>query len=233
MTSAFETYYKIQKKIHNTRTLHYLNILALSGEIGFLFGSFLSYSYHVSELVARYGKEIVLLGFMPYVLVGIVASIFLLIVGKKQAIPLILIMIFFPSALLTESGLNAIFLVAVAYTIRRIELGHRQMIVSAISGFSEKYSPLYEKRLANKQKYREYFQAFMLLEFFNAEDFILLSEKDEKYTYKKLGIYDRRLTRTFKIKGVWGKVTVMDDLFIAPQKRSIWTRIRKGVRYFG
>lgn len=233
MTSAFETYYKIQKKIHNTRTLHYLSLLALSGEIGFLSGSFLSYSYHVSELVNRYGKEIVLLGFMPYVLVGIVASIILLIVGKKQAIPLVLMMIFFPSALLTESGLNAIFLITVAYVIRRIELGHRQMIVSAISGFSEKYSPLYEKRLANKQKYREYFQAFMLLEFFDAEDFILLSEKDEKYTHKKLGIYDRRLTRTFKIKGVWGKVTVMDDLFVAPQKRSIWTRIRKGVRYFG
>ena len=201
MTSAFETYYKIQKKIHNTRTLHYLSLLALSGEIGFLSGSFLSYSYHVSELVNRYGKEIVLLGFMPYVLVGIVASIILLIVGKKQAIPLVLMMIFFPSALLTESGLNAIFLITVAYVIRRIELGHRQMIVSAISGFSEKYSPLYEK--------------------------------DEKYTHKKLGIYDRRLTRTFKIKGVWGKVTVMDDLFVAPQKRSIWTRIRKGVRYFG
>jgi len=202
MTSAFEMYYKIQKKIHNTRTLHYLNLLALSGEIGFLFGSFLSSSYHVSELVARYGKEIVLLGFMPYVLVGIVASIFLVIVGKKQSIPLVLMMIFFPSALLTESGLNAIFLVAVAYTIRQIELGHRQMIVSAISGFSEKYSPLYEKRLANKQNYREYFQAFMLLEFFDAEDFILVSEKDEKYTHKKLGIYDRRLTRTFKIKAL-------------------------------
>ena len=107
------------------------------------------------------------------------------------------------------------------------------MTESAITRITEKYTPLYEKRLANKQNYREYFQAFMLLEFFNAEDFILVSEKDEKYTHKKLGIYDRRLTRTFKIKGVWGKVTVMDDLFIAPQKRSIWTRIRKGVRYFG
>ena len=138
-----------------------------------------------------------------------------------------------PTALLTESGMNAALFVAIAYTIRKIEQGHRQMIVSAVSGFSEKYSPLYEKRLANKQKYKEYFQAYMLLEFFDAEDFILIDEKDEKYTYKKFGIYERRLTRTFKIKGVWGKVTVTDDLYIAPQKRSIWTRLRKGVRYFG
>ena len=167
---------------------------------------------------------------MPYIFVGIAVVIILLVLGKKRSIFLTLLLVFLPTALLTESGMNAVLFVAIAYTIRKIEQGHRQMIVSAVSGFSEKYSPLYEKRLANKQKYKEYFQAYMLLEFFDAEDFILIDEKDEKYTYKKLGIYERR---TFKIKGVWGKVTVTDDLYIAPQKRSIWTRLRKGVRYFG
>lgn len=233
MTSAFELYYKIQKRIHNTKMLHLLNLLAMAGQVGFVFGGFLAYSFHIKELVLRYGKEIVLLGFMPYVFVGIAVVVILLVLGKKQSILLTLLLVFLPTALLTESGMNAALFFAIAYTIRKIELGHRQMIVSAVSGFSEKYSPLYEKRLANKQKYKEYFQAYMFLEFFDAEDFILIDEKDEKYMYKKLGIYERRLTRTFKIKGVWGKVTVMDDLYVAPQKRSIWTRLRKGVRYFG
>jgi len=169
MTSAFELYYKIQKRIHNTRTLHLLNLLAMAGQVGFVFGGFMAYSFH-----------------------SIAVVIILLVLGKKRSIFLTLLLVFLPTALLTESGMNAVLFVAIAYTIRKIEQGHRQMIVSAVSGFSEKYSPLYEKRLANKQKYKEYFQAYMLLEFFDAEDFILIDEKDEKYTYKKLGIYERR-----------------------------------------
>lgn len=233
MVTVIELYYKLQKKIHNVRTLHFLNLLSIAVQVGFLSGSFMAYSFHISELVDRYGKEIVLLGFMPYVFFGIVTVVLMFILGKKDSILLTLLLVFLPTALLTESGMNAILFLAIAFTIRKIEQGHRKMIVSAISGFSEKYSPLYEKRLANKAKYKEYNQAYSILEFFDVEDFILIDEKDEKYTYKKLGVYERRLTRTFKIKGVWGKVTVMDELFIAPQRRSILTKIRKGVRYFG
>ena len=46
MTSAFELYYKIQKRIHNTRTLHLLNLLAMAGQVGFVFGGFMAYSFH-------------------------------------------------------------------------------------------------------------------------------------------------------------------------------------------
>ena len=46
MTSAFELYYKIQKRIHNTKTLHLLNLLAMAGQVGFVFGGFLAYSFH-------------------------------------------------------------------------------------------------------------------------------------------------------------------------------------------
>lgn len=233
MVTALNLYFKLQKKLHNTRTLHILNLLALSGQIGFLAGAFLAYSIHMRELVGRYGLNIVLLGFIPYILVGFVAATVLLFLGKKNLIFLVVLMILSPTALLTESGMNALTFSLIAYLIRRIELGHRRFIVSAVAGFSEKYSPLYEKRLANKRKYKEYVQAYTILDFFDADDFILLDELDEKYTNKKLGVYERKLTRTFKIKGVWGKVKVSDDLFIAPQKRSIFTRLRKGVRYFG
>ena len=82
MTSAFELYYKIQKRIHNTRTLHLLNLLAMAGQVGFVFGGFMAYSFHIKELVARYVKVIVLLGFMPYIFVGLAVFIILLVLGK-------------------------------------------------------------------------------------------------------------------------------------------------------
>ena len=58
----------------------------MAGQVGFVFGGFMAYSFHIKELVARYGKEIVLLGFMPYIFVGIAVVIILLVLGKKWPI---------------------------------------------------------------------------------------------------------------------------------------------------
>ena len=61
----------------------------------------MAYSFHISELVDRYGKEIVLLGFMPYVFIGIVTVVLMFILGKKDSILLTLLLVYLPTALLT------------------------------------------------------------------------------------------------------------------------------------
>lgn len=218
--------FQVNKFLYSTRGLKILRIFAWSGIIATFLGAMVSFGLHYYSLLMSYGRGIVVLSYAPYLLFGTVTAIWKLLRGKNEQATLAIIVGTLPSALLTEYGITALLFFAMASTIYFIEKKHRQNVVSIVAKFSKMYSPFYSKRLENKNKYKEYQASYRLLELIDVQNFKLVKNIDVTVKNLATGIPDRQLHRTFKINGLWGKTTICDELYIAPQKRGLLPKRR-------
>ena len=113
-------------------------------------------------------------------------------------------------------------LTGLAWVMARLEYNHRKRAVKIVSFFSKDYSPLFEKRLANRSNYYAYQSAYRLLDLIEVSAYEELFKEEVTEKDYKAGLVVKELHRTFKIKGVpFSKITVTDKLYIAPQKMPI------------
>ncbi|WNU96090.1 hypothetical protein [Streptococcus sp. DTU_2020_1000888_1_SI_GRL_NUU_041A] len=215
MTLSFQ----INAFMYGTKGLKILRFLAFAGIVASSVGALLAYSLHYYMMIAQYGFFMAAMAFSPYLFFGILTAIYQLIRGKKDRAAVAFAIGSLPSIVTTEFGITASLFFLMAYIIYQMEKKHRQHVVNVVAMFSKEYSPLYSHRLANKTKYKQYQAAYRLLDLIEVEDFELVKQVDTRYKDYRTNLPERTLTRTFKIKGIFGTTTVTDELYIAPQRK--------------
>ncbi|HHL0784259.1 TPA: hypothetical protein ACQ0F8_001619 [Streptococcus agalactiae] len=187
--------------------------------ISFSFGIMVGFLLHYQTLIAQGGREVIALVIVPYLIVGLLIIGYQFLFGKRKNISSLFCLTFFPSLILTEFGLSTLLFYGILTVMNMTEKKYRKNVVKLVSFFSETYSPLYEERKKNKRDYLEYQQAFRLLKLVNTDDFELIREVRHVTKNWKEGIVNQQLERTFKIKGIPGTTTILDQLYTSPQKR--------------
>ena len=198
------------------RTFFWLRwIASLACGAAFLLGFLLNIAY----LITLYGGQLITMIFSTSLLVGSVILLVLFLQRKSQAIVPVLLLIFLPSTLLTAYGVTADLYLGLLLFVSYLERKHRKFTVTVVSQFSREFSPIYDKRLANKNEYRLYRHAYMVLDLLDTADYTLTKEITTVSSDKVSGLSEKELTRTFKIKGILGRTTVKDALYTSPQKK--------------
>lgn len=210
---------RLTNYIYDPKSLRLIRYIALMIVTAIGIGAFFAYSLHYQSLIQEYGNNMIIMSYSPYVLIGGLAIIYNIIKKNLKICKILLITTFIPSTLLTEYGLTADIFLVMAIIVSIIEKNHRKKVVSIVSMFSKEYSPMYAKRLSNKNKYRSYLADYKILDLVSTDDYSMLSEREIITRNIKTGLSEKSLERTFKIKGVFGKVTVKDDLFASPQRK--------------
>ena len=189
---------------YSTKTLKTFFWLRWIATVAFGAAFLLGFGLNLAYLMALSGGRLVTMTFSVSLIVGAVVLCFLLAQGKYQAIVPVLLLTFLPSTLLTEFGVTADLYLVLLLFICYLESVHRRFVVSVIAKLSKEFSPIYSKRLNNKKQYRAYRHAYMVLELLNPDDFRLTKEVTKTVSDKVTGLNEKEITRTFKIKGVWG-----------------------------
>ena len=203
---------------YSTKTLKTFFWLRWIATVAFGVAFLLGFGLNLAYLMALSGGRLVTMTFSVSLIVGAVVLCFLLAQGKYQAIVPVLLLTFLPSTLLTEFGVTADLYLVLLLFICYLESVHRRFVVSVIAKLSKEFSPLYSKRLNNKKQYRAYRHTYMVLELLNPDDFRLTKEVTKTVSDKVTGLNEKEITRTFKIKGLWGSTTITDELYTSPQK---------------
>lgn len=216
---------------NSTQSLKTLSFFKWLVILGFGFGVLISYIYSYYYIMLAYGLTTLVLAFAPYVAMGIVFSLWLVVTRRTNMVRLFLAFMFLPPTLITQYGITSDLLLLIVLLVCFLEKRNRQRVVSRVAYFSEEYTlkELYQKRLANKNNYKEYITAFSDLNYIQIEDFSLIREELIKVRNHKLGLAETKRRMTFKIKGVVGKTTVVDDMTFAPKKRSIANLFKRGI----
>lgn len=217
-TRIIPVLYNFSNLRYSISYLKAIRLFSLVCELGFLAGFVVSFVLHFYAMLLSYGRWTLIIAFIPYLLFGVIASLFLLIQGKKSGSKIALLIAFIPSTFLTEYGISADLFLIVGAIIAELEKSQRRYVTQVVALFSKEYSPLYDKRLANKNKYKLYARAYHVLGCLDINDFELIKEEHIKTIDHKTGLTEASILRTFKIKGMFSKITVRDDLYIAPQK---------------
>lgn len=204
--------------LYDIKTLKIYHILSIMLSIALGCGALLAYVMHYYSMMINFGKQSIIVFYMPYVIFGILYSLVQLLKRQKQLLVLGLVTCFLPSTLTSEFGITADIFWGMSYFVYFLDKRHLQNIVRIVAMYSKKYSPLYEKRLENKVKYKQYQSDYRLLALLNVDDFNLISEEIRQVKNYKTGLSERTMYRTFKIKGILGKISIVDELYTMPRK---------------
>uniref|UniRef100_UPI003F690BD9 hypothetical protein n=1 Tax=Streptococcus pluranimalium TaxID=82348 RepID=UPI003F690BD9 len=205
-------FYK-QKNLAAIRWLRSLIVVTFG--IGVSFGLYASFM----ELISIMGMQVVSLLVLPYVMVGLLVILFCSFSQKKQVIPWLILLFFFPLFVLTPSGVASLTFYAVILMVTWIERSQRVKAIELVSFYSEKYSPLYDQRHQTRNKDTEARFAYQVLPLINIDDYALVSETKVTTNHKISGLSETYLLRTFSVKGLPDTV-IKDPLTI--HKMSKW-----------
>lgn len=217
-----------ERYFNSLKFLKSMFLLKILVNLLFGLGALFSYVVSIYYIISVYGLETILFSFLPYILFGVILSVFLLNKERRFFLKLLWFFILFPVTLLSEYGINTLILVVFISLFNFMERSHRIRIVKSVAIFTEQFTPKqkYLDRLKNKDKFKQYQGSFSRLEYIDLSKFILITEEVITLKSHKLGINQTKRIMTFKIKGLLGKTTVIDDMTTVPQ-----SKIRfKGVR---
>lgn len=216
---------------NSTKSLKLLSFFKWLIILGFGFGVAISYMFSYYFMILEYGITTLVLGLAPYLFVGVIFLGWLIITRQIDMIKAFIAFMFLPPTLTTQYGITSDLFLIIILLVCTVEKKNRQRVVNRVACFSQTYAlkEVYQRRLSNKNKYKDYIVAFSDLNYIQIEDFTMLREELVKVRNHKLGISETKRKMTFKIKGVLGKTTVVDDMTIVPQKKSLASVFRRGI----
>lgn len=227
MTSITLFSFNVARFFYNVKGLKTFWVLGLISQIAILVGALVGGLLHYFYLLEEFGRDLLILAFLPYLLTGFVVAAVSMLRRQWGQAKIVLTICLLPSLVLSPFGLSALTYLALALGIRYLEKRHRKRVVSIVAEFSMEFSPLYDRRLANRYRYKSYESSYRLLDLIDVSDFTLVSQVDALTRNHKLGLSHRELSRTFKVKGIPGTTTVQDQLFVAPQIKGLFSLQRK------
>lgn len=191
--------------------------------LAFAFGFALNMAY----LVTLYGLKFITMTLSVSLVIGFFVLVYSILKAKREVASLIFLLVFLPITLLSEYGITADFYLFLLCLVGYFEKKHRHFVVSVVAKLSKNFSPIYSQRLRNKTKYRAYSHAYRVLNLLELKDFTLIRESTILQKDTISGLTDKKLVRTFKIKGLWGSTTIRDFLYTSPQREgySLWKKI--------
>ncbi|KXT83167.1 hypothetical protein ACVRXQ_06585 [Streptococcus panodentis] len=195
-------------------------IATIAFGLAFLFGFGLNLAY----LMTLHGSRLITMTFSVSFIIGLLVLLWTVIRGRREAIVPVLLMILLPSTLLTEFGVTADLYLLLLFFVCYLESSHRRFVVNVAAKLSKEFSPIYSKRLANKNQSRLYRHAYRVLGLLNLDDFRLVREVTKVSSDKVQGLSEKEFIRTFKIKGLLGSTTIKDELYSSPQKSWFFLR---------
>ncbi|WP_373756971.1 hypothetical protein [Streptococcus ferus] len=205
--------------LYSTRTLRTFRFLKLTATCAIGLTCLLAYMLSYTTLIAQYGYDFVTLASTLYICFGAVVILYLALTSRKNSILPVLFLVFIPTSLLTRDGVTLDIYLVLLWLIHSLEKRHRQRAVQIVSYYSENFSPLYQERYDNRKNSQLSTFAYTILPLISVEDYSLVKEVKSITTDYKKGLGEEMLTRTFKIKGVWGTTSIVDELYVTPKKR--------------
>lgn len=226
MTTFMQLSLWVNNIAYDVKTLRFFRIVSFIISLVLGLVGFYSYLMLYQTLLFAYGIHFMAIAYTPYVFCGFIVAIYQLLTGKRRErinkAKRILMFSLFPICLMNSWGFITLVTWGLAWVMARLEYNHRKRAVKIVSFFSKEYSPLFEKRLANRSNYYAYQSAYRLLDLIQVSAYEELFKEEVTEKDYKAGLVVKELHRTFKIKGVpFSKVTVTDKLYIAPQKMPI------------
>ena len=209
--------------LYSIRTLKFFYQMSWIFKFGILGAIFLGFYLNFSGAIILFGQMFVARIVIGPLVVGLLISIYLALTKRKAAIAPVMLASILPTSFFTEFGIQMDFYILFYFLLSYIEKSHRVKVVSIISGFSKEYSPLYKKRLENKGKYPEYKNAFFLANSIDSNEIHLVKEVliEEKGANS---IPQKTMIRTFKIKGIYEKTKVKDQLYTMPVRHGLFRK---------
>lgn len=211
---------------YDIKTLRFFRIVSFVISLVLGLVGFYSYLMLYQTLLFAYGVHFMAIAYTPYVFCALIVALYQLLTGKRRErikkAKRILMFSLLPICLMNTWGFITLVTWGLAWVMAKLEYNHRKRAVKIVSFFSKEYSPLFEKRLANRSNYYAYQSAYRLLDLIQVSAYEELFKEEVTEKDYKAGLVVKELHRTFKIKGVpFSKVTVTDKLYIAPQKMPI------------
>lgn len=226
MTTLMQMSLWVNNIAYDIKTLRFFRIVSFIISLVLGLVGFYSYLMLYQTLLFAYGVHFMAIAYTPYVFCALIVALYQLLTGKRRErikkAKHILMFGLLPICLMNTWGFITLVTWGLAWVMAKLEYNHRKRAVKIVSFFSKEYSPLFEKRLANRSNYYAYQSAYRLLDLIQVSAYEELFKEEVTEKDYKAGLVVKELHRTFKIKGVpFSKVTVTDKLYIAPQKMPI------------
>ena len=114
--------------LYDIKTLKIYHILSIMLSIALGCGALLAYVMHYYSMMINFGKQSIIVFYMPYVIFGILYSLVQLLKRQKQLLVLGLVTCFLPSTLTSEFGITADIFWGMSYFVYFLDKSNINLI---------------------------------------------------------------------------------------------------------